>query len=214
MAYHQIHPSIEYHNIIMTLWEPFAASARGHDQTCQRLLADAGDRLQTLLRVYYLRHGFGATDVFLCQPLALTGFLCLKAIGQHASPERVPDLGSSRAAAAELEALRSTLFLAAKGLHDQGRSHYLARTLFLVIHSQMRAEEASLMRAIASVAGEDGGAEEARQTQMHAVVSHWPVSAVSKSDGPEVPLTRLFEMASLTDPGDEGKARQGMRSER
>lgn len=138
----------------------------------------AGRCLETLVRLWYLRHGFTATTSFLCQPLALIGFRCLEAIKRQDRAD-------------ELEAIRSTLFLVAKGLREQSQSHYLAETLFRVIKGQMRPEEASLLGTIADIIDV---ADEGRNVQMRKVRSQWPVSIVVMPENLESSmLTRLVE---------------------
>ena len=94
--------------------------------------------LQTLVRLYYMRHGFEAMDLFIVIALMLTGYDCIDAIGERTPPH-------------ELEALRSTLVLVAQGLYCQRRNHYLAEALSRVIRGRMRPQEAALLRSAMSL---------------------------------------------------------------
>ncbi|KAH8657914.1 putative C6 transcription factor [Xylariales sp. PMI_506] len=185
-AHFQLH--IHYQNLLMTLYEPFVASVGTQRALDPRKIAtDASKHLQTLLRVYYLRHGFEAMDFFLCQPLMLAGFRSLNAIENQGDDD-------------ELEATRSTLFLMAKGLRDQSHNYHLAGTLFRVVKGRMRPEEVSLMKGISSFASDaEFGKDQLRQ----AVRSDWPVTIICKSDNLEANrLTKLVEQfagASLED---------------
>ena len=129
-------------------------------------MADANKHLQTLVRLYYLRHGFEAMDLFIVIPLMLTGFKCIDAIDEHTP---VP----------KLEALRSTLMLVTKGLGSQRRNHYLAEALFRVIRGRMRPQEAALLREAIDVEAEEANE---KQVMKQAVRSHWPVSLVRKKE--------------------------------
>ncbi|EEU42702.1 uncharacterized protein NECHADRAFT_47693 [Fusarium vanettenii 77-13-4] len=175
-----------YHqNLIMTIYERFVLQPVSQSPSPQEMVSLATKHLLTLIRIYYLRHGFNETVVFICQPLALAAFMCLDAIDRQ-----TPDF--------DLEATRSTLFLAAKGLRDQARSHYVAESLFQVVKGRMRPEELNLMRGIASIEDvHDTGA----RAPMQAVHSVWPVDITSKSDEIEAnSLSSLVEQFAMTSP--------------
>ena len=63
-------------------------------------------------------------DVFIVVPLMLSGY---EAIDHITEDENHPDL----------ETLRSTIILVAKGLYEQRRNHYAAEALFHVIRGRM-----------------------------------------------------------------------------
>ena len=146
--------------------------------------ADAMKCLQTIIRIYYLRHGFEVAHASLVDSLATTGFMCLQAIAAG-----MPD--------AELEEMRSMLFLVAKGLQQQSRSYYLAEPVFRVIHSQMRPEEAQLFGAIASPRGQ-------KPKPATAVRSKWQVANLSKTQDVEAQdLTKLVDQLDRVNMRDE-----------
>ncbi|TDZ22302.1 Nitrogen assimilation transcription factor nirA [Colletotrichum orbiculare MAFF 240422] len=124
------------------------------------------DSHDTLVRLYYLRHGFEAMDLFVVGPLMLTGYDCIDALGEETSEDKV-------------ETLRSTLILVAKGLQNQRRNHYLAEALYRVVRGRMRPQEVAILR---STMNYDEAREEADHTKMQAVRSHWPVSIVKKQE--------------------------------
>lgn len=84
------------------------------------------------MRLYYLRHGFGATDISLVYPLSKLGFMYLKTLKDNLSLQN-------------LQYIQSTLLLALTGLREQGRSYYLARTVYRILKNQLRPEEARLL---------------------------------------------------------------------
>jgi hypothetical protein len=103
--------------------------------------------MQTLIRLYYVRHGFQAINVLFVSPLAKLALISLGRIHDNLPPT-------------ELKDVRSSLFLANSGLHDQGNNYYAAKTLYHVIKRQLRPEEASnLPRIVTESAADndDGG---------------------------------------------------------
>jgi hypothetical protein len=155
-----------YHNLILAIYEPLNDAKPNHEPFPQQAVADASKHIQTLVRLYYLRHGFDAMDLFIVIPLMLAGFKCLSAIGEQTSGPK-------------LEALRSTLILVAKGLYSQRRNHYLAEALFRVIRGRMRPQEAALLRNTMDI---DEEAAEEKRPMVQPVRSHWPVTVVRKSE--------------------------------
>lgn len=133
------------------------------------MVAEANKKLETLVRLYYLRHGFEAMDLFLVVPLMYIGFECHEAINDTTPPH-------------ELESLRSTLVLVAHGLYSQRRNHYLAQALYLVIRDRMRPQERTLLRGCANIDDKD---EDDVQELTQAVRSNWPVSVVTRQKDPE-----------------------------
>lgn len=117
--------SMYYHHLILTLYEPLLEVKTNQEPSPHQIIADAKKYLQTLVRVYYLRHGFEAMDLFIVIPLILAGSDCIDAINEQTPSPK-------------LETLRSTLILVAKGLFNQRRNHYLAEALFRVIRGRMR----------------------------------------------------------------------------
>lgn len=158
--------SIYYHHLLLTMFEPLLEKERSQEPSPAQVVADSKKYLQTLVRLYYLRHGFEAMDLFIVIPLMLTGYDCIDAI--H---EGIPE--------PELETLRSTLILIAKGLYCQRRNHFLADALFRVIRGRMRPQELSLLRSTMTV---DEIEEDKKRDMVQAVKvkSHWPVSIVKK----------------------------------
>src|SRR5690242_3019019 len=122
-----------YHHLILTLFKPVLETNTIEEPSLQQIVDDATKFLQTLIRIYYLRHGYEAMDLFIAIPLMLTASDCINTIN-----EQTP--------ASELESLRSTLILVTMGLYTQRRNHYLARALFRVVRGRMRPAEVALFR--------------------------------------------------------------------
>ena len=155
-----------YHHLILSIYEPVLDVATDQTPSPQQIVADATKLLQTLVRLYYLRHGYDAMDLFIVIPLMLVGFKSLDAIDKQPSADR-------------LEFLRSTLMLVAKGLARQRRNHYLAEALYRVIRGRMRPQEVRLLKESVDL---DEDETDDRRALMQAVRSHWPVSVVTKKE--------------------------------
>lgn len=155
-----------YYHLVLTIFRPLVASIADLDSPAQKVVDEATRNLLTLIRLYYLRHGFEAMDLFIVIPLMLAASDCITAI-HNDTPF------------AELQVLQSTLILVAKGLHLQRRNHYLAEALFRVVRGRMRPIELTLFRNLTGIDGEQGTEE---PDGMQAVMSHWPVSVVTKKD--------------------------------
>ncbi|KAF4873399.1 Nitrogen assimilation transcription factor nirA [Colletotrichum siamense] len=158
--------TIYYYHLLLMIYEPLLAARKGRDAALQKVVADAKKYLQTLIRLYYLRHGYEAMDLFLVIPLMLTGYDCINAILEEKSEHQI-------------EILRSTLILVAKGLQNQRRNHYLAEALFRVIRGRMRPQEVALLRSSMTF---DDDQEMEKHDMVQAVRSHWPVSIVKKQE--------------------------------
>jgi hypothetical protein len=165
--------SMYYHNLLLALYEPLLDSEVDQEPSPQQIVADAGRYLQTLVRIYYLRHGFDAMDLFVVVPIMFVGFKCVEAIDkQQPGPK--------------LEALRSMLILVATGLYSQRRNHYLGEALFQVIRGRMRPLEAGILRRTLNI----DKTEEEKQTLVQAVRSHWPVSIIKEQKDPDSDLLK------------------------
>ena len=175
-----------YYNLVLALYEPLVDAETDQLPCPRQIISDALKHLQTLVRLYYLRHGYDAMDLFIVIPLVLLGFKCIDGIDEHSS-------------GASLESLRSTLMLIAKGLYNQRQNHYLAEALFRVVRGRMRPQEASLLRDTVDLGDDE---PEEKRAMVQAVRSHWPVSVARR--GEDVILTNLVEnYAHLNIEGQE-----------
>jgi hypothetical protein len=167
-----------YHHLLLTIFEPLYDVEASQEPSPQSIVADSKKNMQTLVRLYYLRHGFEAMDLFIVIPLMMMGYDCVDAIKED-TPEE------------EIELLRSTLILIAQGLYNQRRNHYLAQALFRVIRGKMRPQEISLLKSSMALDKYEANPE---PDMAVAVRSHWPVSVVKKQEDIESHiLTNLVE---------------------
>lgn len=164
-----------YYHLVLTLFKPLLDTETIQDPSPRQIVADATKYLQSLIRIYYLRHGYEAMDLFIVIPLMLSASDCVDAIDalsvDHTSPS--PD---------EFETLRSTLVLVTMGLFNQRKNHYLANALFHVIRGRMRPAEVALFRGIANI---DADVFNGQAFMAQAVRSHWPVNVVKRKEDVE-----------------------------
>ncbi|KAF0638647.1 hypothetical protein FPSE5266_04706 [Fusarium pseudograminearum] len=160
----QLH--ISYHHLILTIFEPLLDEANTRGYPPLHIVSSAKKNIQTLVRLYFLRHGFEAMDLFMVIPLVMIGFESANLIN-HETP------------ADEIESLRAILILVAQGLYHQRRNHYLAQVLFRVIRGKMRKQEIGLLESSMAL----GLGDVDRDSELAvAVRSEWPVTTVKKQE--------------------------------
>jgi len=127
---------------------------------------------ETLTRLYYLRHGFETANIFFSHFLLVQSFASVAALNTQTSPSST----------LSTDDVRATLFLAAKGLCDQGQNHYLAHTVYYAVESRMNPEDAELMWKFVHLRKEDS---KARQLRAKHLQSQIPVDIVKITEHPE-----------------------------
>ena len=150
------------------MYEPLLGAESHREPTPRQIVLESSKRLQTLIRLYYLRHGFEAMDLFIVIPLMLAASECIDAIEAETSPF---DFG--------MDVLRSTLILAIKGLHGQCKNHYLANALFRVTRGRLPPREVALLESNLDWKDEqlDGAPNLVQEVR-----SHWPVSIAKNAE--------------------------------
>jgi hypothetical protein len=151
---------MHYHNLSIYLLETLIVISKPatYDTSVQQTLGDAKIRLETLLRLYYLRHGYKSYDIFMVQLLSFLGFAHIKAL--------------KGAEATEVESRRSAVVLTAQGLRDQSRNCYVAGLVFRVMKGNMGVEGESLLKEIEDLQEEDEEEELMMAEQVHSL---WPI---------------------------------------
>ncbi|KAF4993698.1 hypothetical protein FDECE_13338 [Fusarium decemcellulare] len=138
-----------------------------HQEPLQ-IAAHARTSLETLLRLYYLRHGFECLDTYL---VALLVEVCTGVIDDMKSPHSHE----------ELITLRSTVILLAKGIYEQGQSFFLGKLVFQLVRSKMSPTDLSVLeRFVKMEPTREDETKALRQVQMD-----WPVEITSMEDDPE-----------------------------
>ncbi|KAF9871476.1 hypothetical protein CkaCkLH20_11123 [Colletotrichum karsti] len=166
-----------FKNLLVT--QPALSSTR---ETLQRLIDNFDIRFETLLRLYYLRHSFDGADHWGIYFLTLLGNTTCERIKQEAALEGTDP--------ARFNALRSTLILCAKGLHDQGRSCHIASVVCRVLRDRMRKEDVDLLGTHANMKDLDASDQAVLAQKL---LSAWPLPAIEiKKDIREASLEHLL----------------------
>ncbi|KAI1759115.1 hypothetical protein GGR53DRAFT_524115 [Hypoxylon sp. FL1150] len=158
---------IHYHVLLIGLFEPFVQMGFIHTEANpSTIVSHSKACFETLMRVYYRRHGFQSLDVTLVQFLHLLGFGALK------------DYSSAEKGTAASEAIRSTLMLCAKGLWEQGQNYYLSEAIFRMFRQSMSLEEVLIVQKMIEIEDYDGPLDHMVQE----IRSQWPVGMFSMTD--------------------------------
>lgn len=93
--------------------------------------------LETVLRLYYLRHSFEHGDTYLTYFLSILANTAIENMNRDSvSPDDVETL----------KILRATLILAVKGLYDQGQHVYVSSAMCRLIRDRMTNEDMNALR--------------------------------------------------------------------
>lgn len=120
--------SAEWHKTILSLFQPHIP-----EPPSPAIVHEARIGLETLIRLFYLRHSY---ECFNSMFLMLTAFIWGLAI---------EDLSRDSSLLIPRDVLHSTVILAAKFMESQGRCYYLANLTSLVMKSKMSAEDVQLV---------------------------------------------------------------------
>ncbi|KAI1378381.1 hypothetical protein F4677DRAFT_466122 [Hypoxylon crocopeplum] len=196
---------LEYYGTIITLVRLLGQPGTVLDVTWQNIITHAEVRLETLLRLYYLRHSFESYDPLLMHWLMFFGDTVLQKIGSAG--------GLTAMSPTSLEALRSTLILCAKGLYDQGHNYHIAVLVYRVLRDRMRANDVDLLRthlfSNSPSSSTSGDSDDDPPLMMEYVQAQWlaPIATPAESSGPESKtldyLLREYEKLSLDPSTDE-----------
>jgi len=153
--------------MMLNLWELLVTDT---DPTPHPALAHSKMCFETLIRLYYLRHGFEAPNMFFMHFLLVQSF------------KSMATLKTLTSATPSVDDVQSTLILAGKGLRDQGRNYYLSETVYYILENWMNSEDAELMRKFVHVRKEDS---KARQLRAKHLQSQILVDKVKITEHPE-----------------------------
>ncbi|KAH0531151.1 hypothetical protein TsFJ059_000019 [Trichoderma semiorbis] len=172
----QLH--LAYHNIVINLCEVTTADGDAKIPT----QPDGGVRwklhlsrisFETIVRLYYLRHGFENADAYMAHCLTVLAFMGVAQLAASTTPS-LPAPTSPEA--------RSTLILAAKGLGEQGQNYYLPFTLFHIVQGQMGSDDLNALQSLTTACNEDVGTPQIRARHVQA---QYPVNIVNMTDYPQ-----------------------------
>jgi hypothetical protein len=168
---------MEYCLVLINLFGPWMTGSDstvkvdGDGRTIQQIGRLARARLETLIRLYYLRHSFDALDVVLVMFLLLSRSISVRVLASAEGADTGTDCdpGQGRGQGQGRDA--STFLLCAKGLHDQGRNQYLGTLMFNMLSGLVDPKNEALMGNLASIRAEFKGTE-VRTEYVH---MEWPV---------------------------------------
>ena len=159
------------HNLIAAKAERFATHARL--AMSRNLLNHATLNFEILLRLYFLRHGYNCSDTYLTHTLATLAF---------ASIGRLNSYSESNDSSGGPDEIRSTIFLTAKGLVDQGKSHYIPYTIFEVIKRQLHAEDVTTLLGLLDTRDAVPASSQLRTEHIQA---QYPINILDMTNHPE-----------------------------
>lgn len=173
---------MQYHILIIFLFDCFnqANDARSQiyrpeDTIRARTIAVAAwSCLESLVYIYYARHGFEA-----CDPLVMS---CLQLVGFAAVKDLATVTGSLRTSRL------ATVILCAKGLREQAYHYYLAEVVFALLRDSLSPPDAQHLRQFAHIDNED---KRKRYMAEH-VSSHYVLNTTDGHD--ETQNRRLEEL--------------------
>lgn len=121
------------------------------------------------MRLYFLRHGYEYSDTYLTHTLAVLAFMALERLRSTVDPD-------------ESEDVRSTIYLTAKGLADQGKNYFIPSTLFEVLRSQMSPDDVTTLLSFLDLPNRNSVSSRLRIEHIQA---EYPVNIVDMTDHPE-----------------------------
>ncbi|KAM0737811.1 hypothetical protein ACQRIT_007815 [Beauveria bassiana] len=131
---------------------------------------------ETLMRLYYLRHGYEMSDTYITHALATLGFATLNQLMQPSADGMV--------ATERTDEIRSTVFLMAKGLADQGRNYFIPYTIFELIKHSLTADDTRTLQRFLSPPISFGETASGRLRADH-IQAQYPVNIVDMTRHPE-----------------------------
>ncbi|KAK0618837.1 hypothetical protein B0T14DRAFT_518107 [Immersiella caudata] len=162
-------------------------------------------RLETVIRLYYLRHSFSSCDSFLGYYLSVLARATLEMMG---GPNGKPLLDPQ-----QIRTLRSTVVLCMKGMNEQGQNNYIAEVIYRLMKSTLTPEDLEVLESTVNLfEWSEDDMFVARQCR-----SQWPMPGVKVYDNPrqaavDVGLSRLVKMAeNMTLEEDSARRRRESR---
>lgn len=133
-------------------------------------------RLETLIRLHYLRHSFNEYSPRLMPWLIFLGNMALEGIKANNG-----DPSGQKANRPSNKTLRSTLILCAKGLYSQGQNYHLAVPVYRALRERMKKDDVDLLQTFVTAGENDAD----QPLMMQFIQSQWPVPIIKLSDNPK-----------------------------
>ncbi|RFU81800.1 zn2-c6 fungal-type dna-binding domain [Trichoderma arundinaceum] len=172
-------PSMYFHNLPIFLFETIAADGSKDDTNLvetdtnivtifKAIVTFSKACFETIIRLYYIRHGFEQWDTLIVAYIHFMGFRSLKDLNDA-------DTGTR-------DAVLSTVILCAKGLRDQGRNYYIGEAIFTILRDSLDAGSLHLLREFVILGDEK---EERKEIVAQQINSVYPVNIFSIADNPD-----------------------------
>jgi len=112
----------------------------------QAALAHSKMCFETLMRLYYLRHGSEAANIVFVHYLHILSIMSITTL-------KILSFHSTSLAA--IDDVRATLILAIKCLNDQRQNYYMSEKIYNIIENQLSSKDTELVRKFVHVRKED-----------------------------------------------------------
>ncbi|KAL7952129.1 hypothetical protein V8C42DRAFT_306225 [Trichoderma barbatum] len=205
----QLKLHMEYHATIVALLQTpvdddrFSSEAEMNEVTdsqepLQEVILHAMVRLETIARIYYLRHSFQFCDTYLGFFLSTLG---LSAVGR---------LKSTTLEHERFKHLMSTIVLCIKGLYDQGQHVHVASAVYRLLRGRLSLAELKLVQAYVNWnIMDDNGLLITQHIQ-----SQWPLPIISKQKDTEATtlenLARQYNEMSVSSSRETSEEDQSL----
>jgi hypothetical protein len=147
--------------------------SRNQCRVAETITTNATLELESLLRIYYLRHGFETFDALLLTHLVHLSNVVL---------QRLAHITQHGLSTDEVETLRSTLILCLKGLYDQSRNFRMSGIVFGAMKSQLSAELQNLLGRFVTM--KDPDIDEEAISRAEPVLSEYVIPVVHLNEDP------------------------------
>jgi len=128
-------------------------------------------RLETVIRLYYLRHSFSFSDSFLVYYLSVLTRATLETMGDSDKPLLDPH---------QMETLRSTILLCMKGMNEQGQNNYISEVVYRVLKDSLSQQDLhALKTSVNLIEWNEDDMFIAKQCR-----SQWPLPGVKVYENP------------------------------
>ncbi|KAI4948592.1 hypothetical protein J4E91_006018 [Alternaria rosae] len=179
----------EYYAVLITLFRTQISSGDAgvqlltQDQrnAAQHMVTQASVQLESILRIYYLRHSFESYDSTLTIFLVHLANLTLEPLGRL---EQDPGNASQEMS----ESLLSTLVLCFNGLYEQSKSAFIAGVMLRVMKRRLSADVRNAVGRYVTIEETDNDADpmdEANLEFSHPILSELILPGTSLSDDPK-----------------------------
>lgn len=171
--------SMEYHATVLGLLQTpvdndrssasISISNPNDNELLQEAISAAMIRLETIVRIYYLRHSYESCNTYLTFFLSNVGFAALERL-------RSSEIDHER-----FKHLMSTLILCIKGLYDQGHHVHVASAVYRLLRNRLLPQDLRFLQGYIhwNITEDDD------PLIISHVQSEWPIPIVGREKDPE-----------------------------